>query len=108
MPSSCHLWAYVTQIVYYIKCCRRCRPIACPNAGFMAKLVELDVQLHGRASLRAEDAALGLKRGKPEPRVCPVCSAKVGVSTASLMVHMKAKHPDARVPDNTEPESPEP
>ncbi len=50
-------------------------------------------QLFGRPSLDPEDErALRLKKGKPEPRACHVCGAKV-VSTASLKYHMKQKHP---------------
>jgi hypothetical protein len=82
---------------------RSMRPIACPNHGFMSKLIELDIKLHGKPSLLPGDEALGHKRGKPEPRVCGVCGAKVGVSTASLRVHYKSKHPEVKLPDKLEP-----
>ena len=32
-----------------------------------------------------------LKKTKPEPRVCPVCSDKVGISLQSLTVHIRTK-----------------
>ena len=35
-----------------------------------------------------------LKKTKPEPRVCPVCSDKVGISLQSLSVHIRTKHSD--------------
>ena len=72
---------------------RACRPVACPNAGFMARLLQLDQQLHGQPSLAPADVgALGLKKGKPEGRECRLCGAKV-LSVASLKVHFRAKHP---------------
>ena len=72
---------------------RACRPVACPNAGFMARLLQLDLQLHGQPSLAPADVgALGLKKGKPEGRECRLCGAKV-LSVASLKVHFRAKHP---------------
>ncbi|GAX74335.1 hypothetical protein CEUSTIGMA_g1784.t1 [Chlamydomonas eustigma] len=73
---------------------RACRPVACPNAGFMSRLVQLDVQVHGKASLNPGDESLSLKKGKPEPRTCVLCGAQM-VSVASLKVHMKSKHPQA-------------
>lgn len=33
-----------------------------------------------------------VKRTKPEPRVCPVCSEKVGISAQSLALHVKKAH----------------
>jgi len=72
---------------------RTSRPVACPNAGFMSRLVALDTQLHGKPSLDTADAGLKLKSRKPKSRVCGVCGLSVGVSTASLRVHYKTKHP---------------
>ena len=36
-----------------------------------------------------------LKKTKPEPRICPVCGDKVGISLQSLAVHIRTKHHDA-------------
>ena len=35
-----------------------------------------------------------VKRTKPDPRVCSICHEVVGVSAASLSVHIKKQHPD--------------
>ena len=36
-----------------------------------------------------------LKKTKPEPRICPVCGDKVGISLQSLAVHIRTKHHEA-------------
>ena len=36
-----------------------------------------------------------LKKTKPEPRICPVCGDKVGISLQSLSVHVRTKHHEA-------------
>ena len=41
-----------------------------------------------------QSAALQVKRTKPDPQVCSVCHEVVGVSAASLSVHMKKQHPE--------------
>jgi hypothetical protein len=51
----------------------------------MAQLLDLDQRLHGAKTVKA-------KKPKPEPRVCPICHEKVGVSAASLDVHFKHRH----------------
>lgn len=33
-----------------------------------------------------------VRKTKPEPRVCPVCSSVVGISSQSLAVHVKKAH----------------
>ncbi|CAL8468092.1 g7631 [Coccomyxa elongata] len=63
------------------------RPQVSPNAGFMARLIRLEESLHGTKTVK-------LKKTKPEPRVCPVCSEKVGISLQSLSVHIRTKHND--------------
>ena len=35
-----------------------------------------------------------VKKTKPEPRVCPVCLEKVGISAQSLALHVKKAHPE--------------
>lgn len=70
---------------------RSVRPAACPNAGFMAALLDLDERLHGACSINPEDGTL-CKRGKPAARTCPICGDIVGVSSGSLNVHMRARH----------------
>lgn len=36
-----------------------------------------------------------MKKTKPEPRSCPVCGDKVGLSADSVRVHLRLKHPGA-------------
>lgn len=67
------------------------RPTACPNAGFMAALVELQAALGGGRDPPVLDSSL-CKRGKPAPRLCPLCGDAAGVSSESLAVHMRARH----------------
>ncbi|KAK9816445.1 hypothetical protein WJX72_000348 [[Myrmecia] bisecta] len=66
----------------------RHRPEVSPNAGFMAKLLELDQKLHGKKTVK-------VKKTKPDPQVCPICEEKVGISLQSLVFHMKKHHPEA-------------
>eukprot|EP00803_Ostreobium_quekettii_P002330 evm.model.scf_303EXC.1 EVM.evm.TU.scf_303EXC.1 scf_303EXC:1395-14605(+) len=61
------------------------QPKACPNPGFMQRLLDLDERLNGKRSLK-------VKKKKPEAKVCPLCSEAVGISEESLMVHMRSKH----------------
>ncbi|KAL3152607.1 hypothetical protein ABBQ32_001625 [Trebouxia sp. C0010 RCD-2024] len=63
------------------------RPCASPNAGFMTQLLTLEEKLHGKKTVK-------VKRTKPDPRVCSICHGVVGVSAASLSVHMKKQHPE--------------
>ncbi|DBA96975.1 TPA: hypothetical protein ACH3X1_001299 [Trebouxia sp. C0004] len=63
------------------------RPCASPNAGFMTQLLKLEQKLHGKKTVK-------VKRTKPDPRVCSICHEVVGVSAASLSVHVKKQHPD--------------
>jgi len=82
---------------------RSARPQAAPNAGFCAALVALEKQVLGSSSVsgpgatgpvaRAAQSILGAKKPKPKPVVCPICSEAVGLSSASLNVHFKSKHP---------------
>lgn len=67
---------------------RHQQPAASPNAGFMRQLIALDQRLHGACSL----AGVPLRRGKPHARVCEVCRQQVGVSDASLALHLRLKH----------------
>lgn len=34
-----------------------------------------------------------MKKTKPEPRACPECGEKVGLSAESVRVHLRLKHP---------------
>ncbi|GIM08174.1 hypothetical protein Vretimale_12277 [Volvox reticuliferus] len=70
------------------------RPVACPNAGFMSKLLLYERDLFGDNSYISQQ----LKKAKPEPVMCPVCGAAVGISSASLAVHIKRAHPDTVQP----------
>jgi hypothetical protein len=72
---------------------RAVRPAAAPNPGFMAALLELEVALRGASSLGPGDL-LG-KRGKPAPRMCPLCGDAVGVSASSLAVHLRSRHKES-------------
>lgn len=65
------------------------RPEAAPNAGYMAALIRLEEELHGKQTVT-------VKRTKPEPKQCPECGEKVGLSEQSLTVHLKLKHPHIR------------
>eukprot|EP00891_Asterochloris_glomerata_P005711 jgi/Astpho2/5711/e_gw1.00079.125.1_t len=65
---------------------QKARPSANPNAGFMTQLLRLEQKLHGRKTVK-------VKRTKPEPQVCSVCGDIVGISAASLSVHMRKQHP---------------
>ncbi|KXZ56110.1 hypothetical protein GPECTOR_2g992 [Gonium pectorale] len=67
---------------------KQSRPVACPNAGFMARLLAFERELFGDNSYIPP-----VKKAKPEPVMCPVCGAAVGISSASLAVHMKRAHP---------------
>lgn len=58
------------------------RSAASPNAGFAAALSDLEEDLHGCRTVK-------VKSSKPEPRVCPHCDQVVGISTASLQIHLK-------------------
>jgi hypothetical protein len=76
-----HKWSLKKALEYL----QTHRPEAAPNAGYMAALLMLEEQLHGKQTVK-------LKRTKPEPRVCPECGEKVGLSEQSLKVHLKLKH----------------
>ncbi|PSC74445.1 MAP kinase phosphatase with leucine-rich repeats 3 [Micractinium conductrix] len=65
---------------------RRARPEAEPNAGYLAALLRLEEELFGRQTVK-------MKKTKPEPRSCPVCSERVGLSADSVRVHLRLKHP---------------
>ncbi|KAL4436854.1 hypothetical protein ABPG75_003993 [Micractinium tetrahymenae] len=67
---------------------RRMRPEAAPNAGYLAALLRLEEGLFGRQTVK-------MKKTKPEPRSCPVCGEKVGLSADSVRVHLRLKHPGA-------------
>eukprot|EP00873_Tetraselmis_striata_P035140 jgi/Tetstr1/455404/TSEL_042236.t1 len=69
---------------------RAAHPPARPNPGFFAQLRELDVALHGRASLRPVT-----RPAQPQAKVCPVCAKQVGISMSSLTAHLKRHHPEA-------------
>jgi hypothetical protein len=60
----------------------------------MAQLLALDKQLHGSCSMPSAP----LRRGKPRARACPLCQQQVGVSEASLALHMKTKHGGQQAP----------
>ena len=79
----------------------------------MAKLLQLDQKLYGKQTVKvhsllhvptvaAEAWSLRLdvglvvqvKKTKPEPRICPVCVEKVGISGKSLALHVKKAHPE--------------
>lgn len=79
-----------TVFCVYLVPLRSSRPVACPNAGFMARLLSYERQLYGSNSYVPPQQ---LKKAKPEPVTCPVCGQAVGISSASLAVHMKRAHP---------------
>jgi len=65
---------------------QRHRPQAAPNAGYMAALIALEDELFGTQTVK-------VKKTKPEPKKCPECGDKVGLSVESVWVHLKLKHP---------------
>lgn len=65
---------------------QRQRPQAAPNAGYMAALVRLEEELFGAQTVK-------VKKTKPEPKKCPDCGEKVGLSAESVRVHLRLKHP---------------
>lgn len=77
-----HKWSLKKALEYL----QTHRPEAAPNAGYMAALLILEEQLHGKQTVK-------LKRTKPELKMCPECGEKVGLSEQSLKVHLKLKHP---------------
>lgn len=82
-------YAHSAVAVAPLPLCRALQPAAAPNAGFMQQLAALDEQLHGSCSLEGVPM---MRRGKPQPRTCPVCHQDVGVSAASLALHMRSRH----------------
>ncbi|XP_057841042.1 dual specificity protein phosphatase PHS1 isoform X2 [Cryptomeria japonica] len=56
-----------------------------PNDGFMRALLDLDVRLHGKASM-------DWQQRKPVMRTCPICGKGVGLSTSSLKLHLQKSH----------------
>ncbi len=64
----------------------RHRPEAIPNAGYLAQLLQLEEELFGKQTVKG-------KKTKPEPRMCPECGERVGLSMHSLRYHLRAKHP---------------
>lgn len=57
-----------------------------PNDGFMQLLMRRERELFGSQSVQH-------KSTKPEPRCCPKCGAKCGLSAQSVRVHIKKAHP---------------
>ena len=45
----------------------------------------MEVRLHGTTTVQP-------RRSKPEPRACPLCAARVGLSSQAVAVHLKAHH----------------
>lgn len=41
-----------------------------------------------------------MRKTKPDPRVCPLCGDKVGLSVESVRVHVRLKHPGELVPSD--------
>jgi protein-tyrosine phosphatase len=57
-----------------------------PNDGFMQLLMRRERELFGSQSVQH-------KSTRPEPRSCPKCDAKCGLSAESVRVHIKKNHP---------------
>mmetsp|Transcript_42778 Transcript_42778/g.68831 ORF Transcript_42778/g.68831 Transcript_42778/m.68831 type:complete len:84 (+) Transcript_42778:104-355(+) len=57
-----------------------------PNDGFMQLLMQRERELFGSQSVTH-------KSTRPEPRSCPKCGAKCGLSAESVRVHIKKLHP---------------
>ncbi len=56
-----------------------------PIAGYLEALRQLERRLHGSCTVSA-------RRAKPEPRACPLCAERVGISSQAVAVHLKAHH----------------
>ena len=61
-------------------------PCTKPNDGFMQLLMQRERELFGSQSVEH-------KSRRPEPRECPKCGAKCGLSAESVRVHIKKAHP---------------
>ncbi|CAL9043351.1 unnamed protein product [Musa banksii] len=56
-----------------------------PNDGFAKTLLDLDMQLHGKASMEWQQR-------KPMMKVCPICGKDAGLSSSSLKLHLQKSH----------------
>ena len=96
------------MLLFILQCARIQTSLA---AGFMAKLLQLDQKLYGKQTVKVAlsascshssrrrwrldvGLAVQVKKIKPEPRICPVCEEKVGISGKSLALHVKKAHPE--------------
>ena len=62
------------------------RPQASPNPGYLEQLTALEAELFGKKTVK-------VKSKKPEPKRCPECGDKIGLSAESVRVHLRLKHP---------------
>ena len=62
------------------------RPQAAPNAGYLQQLAALEAKLFGTQTVK-------VKKTKPEPKCCPECGDRIGLSMDSVRVHLRLKHP---------------
>lgn len=62
------------------------RPQAALNAGYMEALSRLEERLFGTQTVR-------IKKTKPPLKRCPVCGYKIGLSTETVKLHLRRKHP---------------
>ncbi|CAG9460424.1 unnamed protein product [Pedinophyceae sp. YPF-701] len=63
------------------------KPDVRPNSGFMKQLVGLEEAIYGKASMSVKGSK------KPTMKACPLCGEAVGISDASVKVHIKRAHP---------------
>lgn len=70
---------------------QKARPQAAPNAGYMNSLGQLEEKIHGKKTIK-------VRKTKPDPLICDICGAIVGLSQKTLQVHMKSKHSDVTNP----------
>ncbi|RZR96081.1 hypothetical protein BHM03_00025034 [Ensete ventricosum] len=56
-----------------------------PNDGFANTLLDLDMHLHGKASMEWQQR-------KPTMKVCPICGKDAGLSSSSLKLHLQKSH----------------
>lgn len=64
---------------------RRVHRRAHPNDGFARALLELDKNLHGKASMEWQQK-------KPAMRVCQICGKNAGLSSNALKLHLQKAH----------------
>lgn len=64
---------------------KRAHRRAQPNDGFARILLDLDLKLHGKASMEWQQR-------RPMMKICPICGKNAGLSSSSLKLHLQKAH----------------